>query len=107
MVTVRIAERLAIQVGDKKGNERGKPMPHHEQIGIACFSVLCLDQREFRHRDQDLANSLDDLLLICRCEFGQAKRLILYFDLAQAVKFEFIVNLDSGRWQQGHYQKYA
>ncbi len=50
-------------------------------------------------RDQDLTNSLDDLLLFCRGEPGQAERLVLHFDLARAAQVEFIVHLDCDRGQ--------
>ena len=51
------------------------------------------------HFAQDLANSLDDLLLFCRGELSQAQRLVLHFDLARAAQVEFIVHLDRDRGQ--------
>ena len=62
--------------------------------------VLRLYRRKFRQGNQDLADSLNDLLLLFGGELGQAERLILYFDLARAAQVKFVVRLDRDRGQQ-------
>src|SRR5258708_26496698 len=99
MVAVRVAEGPAIQVGDEKPDERRKSLLYRSQVSIACLAVPRFYRRQFGHCDQDLPNSLDDLLLFCRGEFGQAERLVRYFDLACAAQVEFIQHLDRDLWQ--------
>ena len=43
---------------------------------------------------------LDDLLLVCRREFGHAERMVLHFELAHATPIEFVVRLDRDRGQK-------
>ena len=97
MIAVRVAEGLTIRIGDNEEEERRKPLLHCSQVGIARSAVPRLDRREFRQRDQDLTNSLNNLLLVCRGEFSQVERLVLHFDLAPAAQVEFIVCLDRDR----------
>ncbi len=99
MVAVRVAERPAFQVGDEKGNERRKSPLDTCQVSIARLAVPRFYRGEFRHRDQDLTDSLYDLLLFCRGELSQAERVVLHFDLARAAQVEFIVCLDPDRGQ--------
>jgi hypothetical protein len=94
MDAVRVTERQAFHVGDKKGNEGWKSPLHTSQVSVARLAVPRFYRRKFRHRDQNLTNPLDDLLLFCRGELGQAQRLVLYFDLARAAQVQFIVHLD-------------
>ena len=109
MVAVRVAEGPAIQVGDEKPDERRKSLLYRSQISIACLAVPRFYRWELGHCDQDLTNSLDDLLLFCRGEPGQAERLVLHFDLARPAQVEFIVHLDRDRGQQcdSHQQEKA
>jgi hypothetical protein len=100
MIARRVAECQAIQVGDANDKECRKSLLHRSQVGIASQAVPRLDRREFRQRDQDLTNSLDDLLLLCRGEPSQAERLVLHFDLARTAQHEFIVRLDRDRRQK-------
>ena len=102
VVAVRVAEGPPIQVGHEKSNERRKSLLHSRQVSVARLAVLRFYRRKLRHRDQDLTNSLNDLLLFCRGELGQAERLVLYFDLARAQQVEFVVRLDSDRGQYGN-----
>jgi len=73
---------------------------HRSEVGVARMAVPGFYRRDFRHRDQDLTNSLNDLLLFCRGESGQAERLVLHLDLARATQVEFIVGLDRDRGQE-------
>jgi hypothetical protein len=87
-------------VGDKKGDESWKSPLNSSQVSVARLAVPRFYRREFRYRDQDLSNSLDDLLLLCCGELGQAERLVLHLDLACTTEIEFIVCLDCDRGQQ-------
>jgi len=102
MVATRVAEGLAIQVSNKKCDERGKSRLHRRQVGIACLAVSRLYQREFRQRDQDLTNSLDDLLLIRRRELSQTERMVLHLLFARTAEVEFVVRLDRDGRQKGY-----
>jgi hypothetical protein len=99
MDAVRVTERPAFHVGNKKGNEGWKSPLHPSQVSVTRLAVPRFYRGEFRHRDQDLTNSLYDLLLFCRGELGQAERLVLHFDLARTTKIEFIVCLHCDRGQ--------
>ncbi len=102
MVAVGVAEGPPIQVDGKKGEERRKPLLHRGQISIAGVAVAVLDGGKFGKRDQDLADSLDDLLLFRGGELGQAQCLVLELDLARGAQFEFVVSLDRYCRQQGY-----
>src|SRR3984893_16273364 len=110
MIAGCVAEGAAIHVDHDKGDEPRVSLLDLGEIGIASLAVPRFDRREFRHRDQDLTNSLDDLLLFCRSEPGQAERLVLHFNLTRAAQVEFIECFDPvtragpteirlGRWQ--------
>jgi len=101
MIARRVAEGQAVRVGDANDKECRKSLLHRSQVSIASQPVPRLDRRELRQRDQDLTNSLDDLLLFCRGELSQAERLVLNFDLARAADVQFIVRLDCDSWQKG------
>src|SRR5258708_2240374 len=67
-----VAEGAAIHVDHDKGDEPRDSLLDRGKISIASLGVLRLYRRKLRERDQDLTNSLDDLLLFCRGEPGQA-----------------------------------
>jgi hypothetical protein len=84
MIAACVAEEFAIHVGRRKGEERRILPFDRREVSIAGLAVLRLYRRQFRQCDQDLTNSLDDLLLFCRGKLGQVERLILHFNLAGA-----------------------
>jgi hypothetical protein len=64
------------------------------------LAILRLDRWKLRQRNQDLTNSLDDLLLLRGGELGEVERVVRHFKLARAAELQFIVRLDRDRWQQ-------
>lgn len=100
MIAAGVAKTQPLQVGHDKGNECGKPLLNCIEVSSASQAVPRLDRWEFRQRDQNLTNSLDDLLLVCRRELGQAERMVLHFELARAPPIEFVVRLERDRRQK-------
>jgi hypothetical protein len=92
-----MAEAQPIQVGDDDGNECREALLYRGQVAIASNAVPRIDWRELRQRNQDLTNSLDDLLLVGCGEPGKAERLVLHFELPRAAPVEFVVRLDRNR----------
>src|SRR3984893_2076924 len=78
MIAGCVAEGAAIHVDHDKGDEPRISFLDLGKISIASLAVPRFDRREFRQRDQDLTNSLDDLLLFCCGEPGHAERLVLH-----------------------------
>ncbi len=102
VIVVRVAERASIQIGDEESDKGGKSPMHRGQIAVACLAVLRLDRWKLRQRDQDLPNSLDDLLLLRCGQLCQTKRLILHLDLTRTAQVKLVVQLNRNRRQQRH-----
>jgi hypothetical protein len=100
MFLVRVAKEFAIPAGRSKGEERGVSLLDGREISIACLGIPGLYRRELRQRDQDLVNSLDDLLLLRGGKHGKPDRLVPHFDFARAAQIDLIVGLDRDRWQK-------
>jgi hypothetical protein len=91
------AEGPAIHVNDDEGEKLGITLLDRRKISATGLGVACLDRRQLRERNQDLANALDDLLLFRGGELGKTKRLFLHLHLARAAEVELVVRLDRNR----------
>jgi hypothetical protein len=90
----------ASHVGNDKEDETRISLLDRREVSIAGLDVLRLYRRQLRQRNQDLANSLGDLLLLRGSELSKPECLVLHFNLARAAQVDFIVGLNRDRRQE-------